>query len=211
MGIFFALANGTIFPLFSLFLAKMLDVLLKLYNNPNDQTAIENANLYALLFLVLAIAALLCTTMQTAIFKLIGESITTKLRVEVFNKLLRLPIPFFDIPRNNSGSLAARLSSECNQVNGLTTTIVAITIQNISTLVTGLIIAFIFEWRSSLVALAMIPLLIIAGMLEMAFNTGQSQSTDDAYKDSASLIMESMVNIRTVTSSGHDEIVYKKY
>ena len=122
-----------------------------------------------------------------------------------------MPIPFFDIPRNNSGSLAARLSTECNQVNALTTTIVAITLQNISTLITGLVIAFIYEWRTSLVALGMIPLLIFAGMLEMAFNTGQSQSTDEAYKDSASLIMESMVNIRTVSSSGHDEIVYKKY
>ena len=122
-----------------------------------------------------------------------------------------MPIPFFDIPRNNSGSLAARLSTECNQINGLTTTVVSITLQNISTLITGIVIAFVFEWRTSLVTLGMIPFLILAGMLEMAFNTGQSQSTDEAYKDSASLIMESMINIRTVSSSGHDYIIIKKY
>ena len=211
IGIIFALANGTIFPLFSLFFSRLLNVLLRLYANSNDTDAINQANLYSLLFLILGIAAFICTTLQLGIFRIIGESITAKLRVEVFKKLLKLPIPFFDIPRNNSGSLAARLATECNQVNALTTTIVAVTLQNISTLITGIVIAFVFEWRTSLVTLGMIPFLMIAGMLEMAFNTGQSQATDEAYKDSASLIMESMINIRTVSSSGHDYIIIKKY
>ena len=73
------------------------------------------------------------------------------------------------------------------------------------------VIAFVFDWRTSLVALGMIPFLILSGLLEMQFNTGQNQATDEAYKDSASLIMESMINIRTVSSSGHDYIIVKKY
>ena len=164
-GILSALINGTIFPLFSLFFSRLLNVLIRLYANPNDAQAVSDANLYSLLFFILGICSFIFTTLQTGIFRIIGESITLKIRIEVFNKLLRLPIPFFDIPRNNSGSLAARLSAECNQINGLTTTIVSITLQNISTLITGLIIAFVFEWRTALVTLGMIPFLILAGML----------------------------------------------
>lgn len=89
-----------------------------------------------------------------------------------------MPVPWFDIPKNNSGSLAARLFTECNQVNALTTTAIAIMMQNISSLITGLVIAFVFDWRTSLVALGMIPLLMLAGLLEMQFNTGQNQATD---------------------------------
>jgi ATP-binding cassette, subfamily B (MDR/TAP), member 1 len=37
----------------------------------------------------------------------------------------------------------------------------------------------------------------------MAFTTGFSAKTDVAYKDSSSLITESMINIRTVTSFGY--------
>lgn len=84
-------------------------------------------------------------------------------------------------------------------------------LQNISSLVTGIVIAFVFDWRTSLVALGMIPFLILSGLLEMQFNAGQNQSTDEGYKDSASLIMEAMINIRTVSSSGHDYIIVKKY
>lgn len=45
--------------------------------------------------------------------------------------------------------------------------------------------------------------MIIAGIIQMSFNTGFSDKTDAAYKDSSSLIMEALVNIRTVSSFGY--------
>ena len=50
------------------------------------------------------------------------------------------------------------------------------------------------------------PLLIIAGVLEMAVQTGFSDQSDKAYKDSSNLIMESTVNIRTVCSFGNEKV-----
>jgi len=114
-----------------------------------------------------------------------------------------MPIPWFDLSRNSSGALSARLASDCQTVNGLTTTYVAILIQNITNLACGIIIAFIFEWRTSLVALGLIPFMILAGAIQMAFTTGFSAKTDAAYKDSSNLITEAMLNIRTVTSFGY--------
>jgi ATP-binding cassette subfamily B (MDR/TAP) protein 1 len=114
-----------------------------------------------------------------------------------------MPISWFDLPKNNAGSLSARLSTDCQVVNSMTTTVVQIMIQNVSTLITGIIIAFIFEWRTSLVALGLLPIMIIAGVIQMQFNTGFSDKTDAAYKDSSSLIMEAMMNIRTVSSFGY--------
>ena len=46
--------------------------------------------------------------------------------------------------------------------------------QNLSCLLTGIIIAFVFEWRTALVALGLIPLLIIAGSIRMAFRNGSA-------------------------------------
>lgn len=114
-----------------------------------------------------------------------------------------MPIVWLDKPRNSSGSLSARLASDCQTVNGLTTTYISIIVQNIANLVCGIIIALVYEWRTSLVAIGLIPLMIIAGAIQMAFTTGFGAKTDIAYKDSSSLITESMVNIRTVTSFGY--------
>mgnify|MGYP001262235480 FL=1 len=110
---------------------------------------------------------------------------------------------WFDLPKNNAGTLSARLSTDCQVVNSMTTTVVQIMIQNVSTLITGIIIAFVFEWRTSLVALGLLPIMIISGIIQMSLNTGFSDKTDAAYKDSSSLIMEAMINIRTVSSFGY--------
>lgn len=117
--------------------------------------------------------------------------------------MLKMPIPWFDIPRNNAGTLTARLSTDCQAVNTLTTTTISILVQNLSTLVSAIVIAFVFEWRTALVALGMLPLMILAGIMQMAFTSGFGDKTDVAYKDSSNLIMESMMNIRTVKSSGY--------
>jgi ATP-binding cassette subfamily B (MDR/TAP) protein 1 len=117
--------------------------------------------------------------------------------------MLKMPIPWFDIPKNNAGGLTARLASDCKMVNGLTTTFIGVSIQNVCTLVSAIAIGFYYEWRTSLVTLGLIPLMILAGIVQMKQSTGFSSQTDTAYKDSSSLIMESMTNIRTVSSFGY--------
>lgn len=59
--------------------------------------------------------------------------------------------------------------------------------------------------------LGLIPLMILAGVVQMNQSTGFSAETDTAYKDSSSLIMEAMINIRTVSSFGYENLVLSKF
>jgi ATP-binding cassette subfamily B (MDR/TAP) protein 1 len=202
-GILVAMANGSIFPIFSIFLSKMLAVLLSFTQNPGNSTqARSDANTYALIYLILAIAAFIFNILQQTIFTNIGESVTEKLRNETYLKILKMPVRWFDKPRNSSGSLSARLASDCHSVNGLVTTFFSISVQSATTLIVGCIIAFIYEWRTTLVAFALLPLLILSGVIQMSFMNGFSDKTDKAYKESSNLITEAMNNIRTVNSFG---------
>lgn len=58
--------------------------------------------------------------------------------------MLRMPIKWYDLPKNNAGTLSARLETDFQIVHSMTTTVVQIMIQNLSTLITGIIIAFIY-------------------------------------------------------------------
>ncbi len=58
--------------------------------------------------------------------------------------MLKMPIPWFDIPKNNPGGLTGRLASDCKMVNGLTTTFIGVSVQSLTTLVASLIIGFIY-------------------------------------------------------------------
>lgn len=93
-----------------------------------------------------------------------------------------MPVPWFDIPRNNAGILTTRLSTDCTTINKVTTTIVGVFVQSFATLISGVVIALVFEWRTALVALGLLPLLILAGAAQMAMMTGFSDKSDAAYK-----------------------------
>lgn len=78
IGILVAMMNGIIFPIFSIFLAKMLAILINFTDNPIQ--ARTDANLYALIYLILAIAAFIINVAQQTIFTIIGEDMTQKIR-----------------------------------------------------------------------------------------------------------------------------------
>ena len=96
--------------------------------------------------------------------------------------MLKMPITWFDKPKNSSGSLSARLASDCKTVNGIVTTFISVSIQSATTLIAGVVIALVYEWRTALVALGLLPLIVISGMVEMAFTEGFSDKTDKVYK-----------------------------
>lgn len=142
VGIVAAILNGLIFPFFSIFLSKMLATLVNFGSNP--QQARDEANQYSLYFLLFGINAFIFNLVQMAIFSHIGEDLTQKVRNETYLKMLKMPIAWFDKPKNSSGSLASRLASDCSAVNDLITTFVAITIQSLTTLIAGVVIALIY-------------------------------------------------------------------
>jgi ATP-binding cassette subfamily B (MDR/TAP) protein 1 len=122
-----------------------------------------------------------------------------------------MPVPWFDKPRNSSGSLSARLALDSQKVNKLTTIYISILVENSMSLISGVIIAFFYEWRTSLVAFGLLPFMIIAGVCQNYFANGFSAQTDKAYQDSSNLITEAMINIRTVTSFGYADMLERKY
>jgi len=70
--------------------------------------------------------------------------------------MLNMEIGWYDIPENNAGTLSARLGS-------LTSSVVNLQISNLAAFLSGVIIAFVYEWRTTLVALVTFPLIFIAG------------------------------------------------
>lgn len=62
-----------------------------------------------------------------------------------------------------------------------------IQISNTSALVSGMVIAFYFNWRITLVTLGLAPFMMIAGQMQAKFMQGFSENSDDAYKDSGNL------------------------
>lgn len=70
IGIVACMLNGVVFPIFSIFLGKMLGVLFDFKDNP--ESARKDANLYALIYFLIGIAAFVVNIIQQSIFTTIG-------------------------------------------------------------------------------------------------------------------------------------------
>jgi len=79
LAIVMAVLNGVIYPIFSIFLAKMLTTLLTFLND--KEQARKDANMYALIYVFLAIAGFFVNFFQTILFSYVGEKITKKIRI----------------------------------------------------------------------------------------------------------------------------------
>lgn len=77
-GILVAITNGLIFPAFSVFLSKMLSILINFY--VDKEQARKDVNIYALIYLLLGILAFIVNLLQMVIFSSIGQKITQKIR-----------------------------------------------------------------------------------------------------------------------------------
>lgn len=72
----------------------------------------------------------------------------------------------------------ARLSTDAATSKSLVGDALALLVQNTSTLVCGLLVAFLASWQLSLIILAVAPIISLNGILRMKFNKGFSANAE---------------------------------
>jgi len=207
LGCFCAIIHGMLFPLIAPVLANILFVL----GNPSRPDFGSKTGLYSGLFLLLAFVAFLSLSVQMSLFNLVAERLSRKVRADVFRKYVRMPIGWFDEPLNAPGALGSKLSTDATLLNTLTSSVFGVYMQAASGFISGVVIAFIGDWRVALVGLACCPLQILSGKIRAKFNQQMTASSDDAYQESIAFASEAVNNMRTVASFGKEYKLLENY
>ena len=164
MGVLCSLLNGTLFPIMAWIMSEIIWALADFYNPevPVEEYR-EKCNNYTYGFIGLSLASFVFFGGSTYFFGKVGEGLTYRLRNDVFRKMVRMPISWFDEPANNAGSLSAKLASEAKLINNLTSSVVGLQLSSMSAMFTGMFIAFYHAWSITLVSLGLSPIMVIAG------------------------------------------------
>ncbi len=104
-------------------------------------------------------AGFVCSYFETVVTARLGQSVMHDLRDQLFSRLQRLPISFFD--RNPVGRLVTRVTSDVESLNELFTAGVVAGLGDLFTLVAIAIAMFVVDWRLALAGLAAIPLVFL--------------------------------------------------
>jgi ABC-type multidrug transport system fused ATPase/permease subunit len=78
----------------------------------------------ALYYFIIAIVSCVCNTGAKSMFSRVGEGLTYSIRLNVFKKIMHMPVYWFDDPEHNPGTLSVRLGSEAKTVNNLVSNVV---------------------------------------------------------------------------------------
>ncbi|KAH8651601.1 P-loop containing nucleoside triphosphate hydrolase protein [Tricladium varicosporioides] len=163
--------------------------------------ATAEANFWALMFFVVALANLFAYFILGWLCNIIGQDITHHYRLEMFTRLINLDIEFFDLPHNTSGALTSKLSAMPTQLMELMSMNVFLILVIIVNLVASSVLALVYGWNLSLVVIfgGLVPL-VFAGYIRIRLETALDMENGNRFAESAGLASEAVVSIRTVAS-----------
>ncbi|KAL1288929.1 hypothetical protein HN51_057383 [Arachis hypogaea] len=190
-----AAVHGVIFPIFGLLLSSAI----KMFFEPPHQLR-KDSRFWSLLYVGLGLLTLMAIPVQNYFFGIAGGKLIERIRSLTFQKVVHQEISWFDHPENASGAIGARLSTDASTVRSLVGDTLALIVQNISTIIAGLVIAFTANWILAFVVLAVSPCVLIQGFLQMKFLRGFSADAKLMYEEASQVANDAVGSIRTVAS-----------
>jgi ABC-type multidrug transport system fused ATPase/permease subunit len=138
-----------------------------------------------------------------------GESALNEIRRDVFGRLLRLPVEFFQ--RHRAGELSSRVAADLAVLRETLLTTVPQLARQTVTLIGGLIFIFISSWKLSLFMLAMIPVVVLAVAIFGRKVRKYSSSAQDSLAESSVVVEESTSGIAEVKAYCNERFEEERY
>ena len=138
-----------------------------------------------------------------------GSRLTRRMRVLVFDKLMRNPMSFFDYPEHSTGELTTSLeedSETCANVTGLSA---GQRVQVFSCLAAGLGVALGYSWQVGLTAVACVPLILGSSMIRAKY--ASREPSNDNMISPATLLERAFADIIVLQAYGLQGDVAKQY
>ncbi|MEX1280404.1 MAG: ABC transporter transmembrane domain-containing protein, partial [Acidimicrobiia bacterium] len=126
----------------------------------------------------------------------VGEGVVADLRRSVYERIVRLPVPFFDARR--TGEITSRLTSDAAVVQATVSSSLAQALSQGITLIGGIVLIVVLSPVLSLTVLSFLPVVIIAAAVFGRRLRRVSTEFQDEVADANALADESIASIRVV-------------
>lgn len=130
------------------------------------------------------------------LFVEVAEKALADIRRDTYFRLITLPMDFFSNRR--VGELNSRLSADLSQIQETMTTTLAEMMRQLILLIGGICFLFIVSIKLTLLNLAILPLLVMTGVLFGRFIRRLSRQAQDKLADSNTIVQETLQGISNV-------------
>ena len=155
----------------------------------------------AILTVVIFIAGLITSALSGLL--LVGENVVSKLRKQLWQKLLKIPVKYFDDVK--TGEISSRLVNDTSQVKDLLTSTLPNAMTSLLQFVGALVIMLAMDWRMTLLMFVAVPLVILVMLPVMNQSRKIGRVRQDELAKFASDSTDVLGEVRLVKSSNGEE------
>ncbi|KAK6932270.1 ABC transporter type 1, transmembrane domain [Dillenia turbinata] len=190
-----AIANGFSQPLMTLIFGQMINS----FGSTDSHHVVHVVSKISLKFVYLGFATGFAAFLQVSCWMSTGERQAARIRGLYLKAILRQDIAYFDT-QTTTGEVIGRMSGDTVLIQDAIGEKVGKFIQLMSTFAGGFIISFIKGWQLTLVMLACLPPLAIAGATMAIVVSKMTSRGQVAYAQAGNVVEETVGAIRTVAS-----------
>ncbi len=220
--------TGLINPLLSFFFTEIYNIFVIADEKEQIRTSIK----YMIVLFGIALANLLSVLFSNYCFSLCGARFIKRLRIKMLESMLRQEIEYHDLDENKSSILSTRLAASVPLCKGLTSDILSLICQAISSVGFSILLGLVLNWKLCFVMMLFVPISFLSGVTNVASATnnktkgkiGASKNKekkihaatttlneDNEEEASGRLITECIEGIKTVVSLSKEFYFYEQF
>jgi ATP-binding cassette subfamily B (MDR/TAP) protein 1 len=140
-----------------------------------------------------------------------SERVNKRVRDAAFISLVRQEVGYFDL--RPVGTITSQLEDDAALLHSFSGEPIRTLTMSVASVLVGVAIAFFFMWPFALLTLATIPFMGFGAAMEMKLYMGEDEehTGDEDHNSPSGIVVETLVNIRTVSSLTVEELRSAEY
>lgn len=139
----------------------------------------------------------------------VGQHIIRDMRIKIFNHILKFKMSYFD--KNSVGRLVTRVVSDIETIAAFFSNGVFTIVSDILKMVAVLVVMFVLNWKLTLVAIIVLPLLIYATKVFQIAIKATFQEVRDQVANLNGFVQERVTGMKIVQLFNRESIEYKEF
>ncbi|KAL4958849.1 ABC transporter ATP-binding protein [Aspergillus stella-maris] len=171
----------------------------------------SKGDFFGLMFFVLAIIEFFGNIASWTGFGWVSEKVVYTVRVLSFRSMMEQDLQWHQSSGRTPPLLLSYLTRDGNALAGLSGSVIGTLFSITVNLIAAIILTHIIAWRIALVCLALVPLLLGAGLMELHVLGKFEERHENAYTKSVDIGVEAITSIKTVASLSLEEETLRTY
>ena len=168
-------------------------------------------NFFGLMFFILAIIEFFANCISWSGFGWVSEKVVYTVRVLSFRSLMEQDLQWHQSEGRTPAMLLSYITRDGSALAGLSGSVIGTLFSITVNLIAAIILTHIIAWKIALVCLALVPLLLGAGLMELRVLGKFEEKHESAYTESVDISVEAITSIKTVAALSLEEETLRTY